>query len=220
MKQGLQDKDNPLMTSNNNANNNAGSPNSMTSPMMASMQSSTGSVTSIDSVGVNNTNGVSESNGNGQQWSPRSAEEHSPQSGQVPPVVSASGTPPSHALTSPPVGNYEMMTTGHHPPISVMKHEMSPPLPTNGSSTPSAMVPYSVNGMHMPGMIPQDNLYMSGVPLHQGSLPTTPITAQPPHQAMMSSSFWYAGAEDGSVPAHPVAHAVPQPPMRSPTYLK
>ncbi|XP_039267577.1 uncharacterized protein LOC120342696 [Styela clava] len=210
MKQGLQDKDNPMMSSNSNGNNNSNSPASMTSPMMDS-----------------SANGVEANGSNGQAWSPNSVD-HSPQSQSV-----SAMSPPAHGMTSPHGVNssqYDIIAPAQHalPPLTNaqdtphhpgMKTELSSPIPSNGSSTGTGL-PLASSGSVLPSfsmapnnMTPEatssETLPNPFSIHHQHSMHSAlPPLPQHQHQPMMQSAFWYAGSDDGQVPtSHAIQHA-------------
>lgn len=208
MKQGHQDKDNPLLSSsNNNGNNNSASPASMTSPIMEP-----------------NSNGVDTNGSNGQTWSPSSGGDRSPQS------QSTSGmSPPPHGMTSPHTvtsAPYDMMSPSQHvlalpppnapdtPHHQAMKTEMSSPsghpLPHSAGILPPFSIPAntlaSVSQADAPSSESSHDPYAAVSMHHQNSMHVghPPL----PHQqhGMMSSGFWYAGAEDGQSAAQALQH--------------
>lgn len=214
MKQGHQEKENPLLSSsNNNGNNNSASPASMTSPIMEP-----------------NSNGMDTNGSNGQAWSPSSAGDHSPQS------QSTSGmSPTQHGMTSPHTVTstpYDMMSPAQHvlglPPPNApdtphhpgLKTELSSPIPTNGASSGHPM-PHS-GSVLPPFSIPVNTL----ASVSQADVPSSESGHDPyasvsihhpnsmhglhplPHQqhGMMSSGFWYAGAEDSQPTVQGLQH--------------
>lgn len=209
MKQGLQDKDNPMLpSSNSNGNNNSGSPSSMTSPMMESG------------------NGVDANGSNGQAWSPNSAGENSPQS------QSNAMSPPTHGMGSPNAINssqYEMIPVTQQMPTltnsqstpqhAVMKTEMTSPLPTNGTNsggmgmgTPTGGLPSFSMAPNM-GSVPlvepiitDQAVIPYGTPIHHQHSMHHGIPPLPHHQQqqMMSSPFWYPGIDDSQM--HSIQH--------------
>nr|XP_026690721.1 distal-less isoform X2 [Ciona intestinalis] len=195
MKQGIHDKDNPLMSpgSNSSNNNNAGSPGSITSPMMTSMApNAPPSELGTPGSTANSQEGIIGGIPQPTSWTPPSVEE------QTSPIPQNSMSP-NHNMTSPhPSGGvntspYTMMTS-HHGMTSqhhqAMKTEMSSPVPTNGS--PSIMTSYPINNgalVHGPITDPPVPGYAAGPPMHHQVNP-----AMQPHH-MMSASFWYSGAE-------------------------
>ena len=199
MKQGIHDKDNPLMlpgsnSSNTNTNNNAGSPSSITSPIMGSM-SQNASTSDLENPGSGNEEQImvggpmSGSMVVPTSWTPPSVEEReSPNS--------ESGMSPNHGMSSPNNGitssasMYSMLpsqnTLAHN--ATVMKSEMSSPSAGSPGILPSypvnngTMVPLTVGGN---GQQMQNYLSESSIQHHHAQ-----------HSSVMANNaLWYAGAE-------------------------
>ena len=201
MKQGIHDKDNPLLSpgsnsSNTNTNTNVGSPSSVTSPMMGSVPPNISNSSEID--GPNNTNGeqimVSGLPGeisNQQSWTSQSDEDGSTSS----PNITMS---PNQEISSPhnsgpgTTSPYAMMHG--HPGLSrhnsALKTEISSP--TNGSPAMIPSYPLSnsslSSSLSMGGEMQQVPPYVSAsaLPNYQGMQ----------HPSMMSASFWYSSGAD------------------------
>jgi len=154
----------PGSNSSNN-NNQAGSPSSITSPIMTSVPPTSSDMETPSTVAPN-TEGVLSSDTH--SWTPPDEDQDSPQPQQE---------PQSRGIASPQITSpYHMMTSMHN--AGTMKTEISSPLPANGS--PGGMLPQY--GHHS---VSRDNPggYISSV--HQ---PTNTLPSQP---MMQGNGYWY-----------------------------
>ena len=201
MKQGIHDKDNPLLSpgsnsSNTNTNTNVGSPSSVTSSgMMGPVASNIPNSSEID--GPTNgeqiiVGGLSGEVSGQQSWTPPSDEDEAASS----PNITMS---PNQDISSPhnpgPGTTFPYSMMHGHPGLSQhnssMKVEISSP--TNGS--PGIMPSYPLSNGTLPsshsisGEMPQVPPYVSpsSLPHYQGGMP---------HPSMMSASFWYSSGPD------------------------
>ncbi|CAK8671054.1 unnamed protein product [Clavelina lepadiformis] len=221
MKQGIHDKDNPLMSpgsnGSNNTNNNIGSPASITSPMMSSggqnvsASSDMGTPGSGNGEGMINGGGMASGVAGQPSWTPPPVDERA--SSTPPNAIS-----PNQGMTSPhrSVGMtsspYSSMPLHHNMTHanSNMKTEVSSP--SNGSPGMAPPYPHSNGTLHpmsVGGDAQQVPAYLGGLAgHHQPSL----------QHPMMSPPFWYTGGDPDQVGAHPVHHLEQH--INEPTYLK
>jgi len=195
MKQGICDKDNPLMSPGSNGssanNNNAGSPSPITSPLMGAIPPN--SSTPSDLENQESING-DQMIGNG----PISGSIMGSQSAWTPPSVGeedspspTSGHSPTQGITSP--GNTDLSSISafsmmpNHQNLALKSEQLSSPTGNSPSMLPS--YPLS-NGAPMSSMgIRENNTQITGY-MNESSNPQQPFPS-----SMMTASLWYSGSE-------------------------
>lgn len=219
LKQGIHDKDNPLMSpgsnsSNTNTNTNAESPSSITSPIMGSISQNHHPENELEDPESGNGAQMMGSGGlvGQQSWSPHSEEEQR--------STSPSSKSPNRNVMSPhnSVQNatppYGMMSA--HPNMthygSTMKTELSPPTNENSAMLPSYPMNGTLTSMSMGGEIHQVPSYANPSSLHQ------PQTAS--HPSMMPTQFWYNPGTEIDHSGMPQAHHVDHRNLNDSGYLK
>ena len=206
MKQGIHDKDNPLLSPGSNGssanNNNAGSPSPITSPIMGPIPPNSSTSSDLETQGSINGDQIMGGGpisgsvmGAQTAWTPPSVDEEDSPS-------PSSGLSPNQGITSP--GNssainstsmYSMMP--NHQNIA-LKSELSSP----GENSPSMLPSYPLNnGVVMSSMGVGDSNPQMATYLSESSMPQQPL----PTSSMMTASLWYSGSESTSS-MHPMSH--------------